>query len=237
MKITTIEGHPDEFIVTTPTGDGQYTYRLASDICYDAAQFSALASSGFAALARDEYQPASDQLGTALALWGSITLKSQILPEAAGRPFAVQTREKLWQARKGAGIGKAAADINLGLHRRAAAELTLMADEWSHDREILRLLVIALHRCGLTEKVSEMCRAAIEATRELGLDDGPCSSCSRISWPEPYHSATLSPPDHGFSTRAVHGGYTWPMKGSGERSELVGKGRQCGRDRYSHHRD
>lgn len=136
------------------------------------AQFSALASSGFAALARGEYQPASDQLGTALALWGSITLKSQILPEAAGRPFAVQTREKLWQARKDAGIGKAAADINLGLHRRAAAELTLMADEWSHDREILRLLVIALHRCGLTEKVSEMCGAAIEATRELGLDDG-----------------------------------------------------------------
>ena len=47
-----------------------------------------------------------------------------------------------------------------------------MADEWSHDREILRLLVIALHRCGLTDKASEVCRAAIGMTRELGIDDG-----------------------------------------------------------------
>jgi DNA-binding SARP family transcriptional activator len=120
MKITAIDGHADEFIVTTPIGDGQYTYQLASDVRCDAAEFSALATSGSVALARGEYQPASDQLGAALALWGSITLKSQILPEAAGRPFAVQTREKLWQARKDAGISKAAADINLGLHRRDA---------------------------------------------------------------------------------------------------------------------
>jgi DNA-binding SARP family transcriptional activator len=122
MKITAIDGRADELIVTTPIGDGQYTCQLASGVRCDAAGFSALAGSGSVALARGEYQPASDQLGAALALWGSITLKSQILPEAAGRPFAVQTREKLWQARKDAGISKAAAGINLGLHRRAAAQ-------------------------------------------------------------------------------------------------------------------
>lgn len=104
-------------------------------------------------------------------MYRAFTLKSRILPEPAGAPFAVQTREKLWQARKDADIGKAAADINLGLHRRAAADLAMMTDEWSHGREILRLLVVALHRCGLTEKASEMCRAAIEATREMRTDD------------------------------------------------------------------
>jgi hypothetical protein len=195
MKITAIEGHPDEFIITTPVGDGQYTYQLADGIRCDAAEFSALASSGFAVLARGEYQPASDQLGTALALWGSITLKNQILPEAAGRPFAVQTRETLWQARKDAGIARAAADINLGLHRRAAADLILMTDEWSHGREILRLLVVALHRCGLTESPARCAGPRSKQPASWASTMGPCSSCSRISWPEPCHCAILSPPD------------------------------------------
>jgi Bacterial transcriptional activator domain len=118
MKITAIDGRADELIVTTPIGDGQYTCQLASGVRCDAAGFSALAGSGSVALARGEYQPASDQLGAALALWGSITSKAR----SCRAPFAVQTREKLWQARKDAGISKAAADINLGLHRRAAAQ-------------------------------------------------------------------------------------------------------------------
>lgn len=170
-KITAAGGRFDELIITTPIGDGRYTYQLAGGIRYDAAQFAALAGSGFTALRRGDYQPASDQLGAALGLWGSITMEDQILPEAIRRPFAVQTRERLWEARKDAGIGKAAADISLGLHRQAAANLALMADEWPHDREVLRLRVIALHRCGMTEKASEVCRAAIVSTRELGIDD------------------------------------------------------------------
>ena len=53
----------EEFVITTtPIGGGQWTYELASGIRYDAAEFSALASSGFSAFARGEYQRASDQL-------------------------------------------------------------------------------------------------------------------------------------------------------------------------------
>jgi DNA-binding SARP family transcriptional activator len=160
----------EEFVITTtPVGGGQWTYELASGIRYDAAEFSALASSGFSAFARGEYQRASDQLSAALALWGSITGKDQILAEAAGRPFALKPREKYWQMRKDVGIGKAEAEVNIGLHRQAAADLTQMARDWPQDLEIAELRVLALHRCGRTEEASEVC--AILTARDAGIDD------------------------------------------------------------------
>jgi SARP family transcriptional regulator, regulator of embCAB operon len=172
-KITAAGGSPDEFINTKFIGGGQCTYQLAGCVQSDAAQFSALARSGFAALARDEYHDASDQLGTALSLWGSITSAEQILPEAAKHPFAVPAREKLWRARKDAGIGKAEADISIGLHRQAAADLARMAHDWPTDREITRLRVVALYRCGRADEASEVCRLAIVAAHETGIDDAP----------------------------------------------------------------
>jgi DNA-binding SARP family transcriptional activator len=164
----------EEFVITTtPIGGGQWTYELASGIRCDAAKFSALASSGFSAFARGEYQRASDQLGAALALWGAITGKDQILAEAAGRPFALRTREKYWQMRKDAGIGKAEADISIALHRQAAADLAQMARDWPQDLEIAELRVLALHRCGRTGEASEVCRLAVLTARDAGIDDRP----------------------------------------------------------------
>jgi DNA-binding SARP family transcriptional activator len=164
----------EEFIITTtPTGGGRWTYELASYIRCDAAEFSALAGSGFSAFARGEYQRASDQLGAGLALWSSVIRKDQILAEAAGRPFALKTREKYWQTRKDVGLSKAEADINIGLHRQAAADLVLMARDWPQDLEIAELRVVALHRCGRTEEASEVCRLAILAARDAGTDDRP----------------------------------------------------------------
>jgi SARP family transcriptional regulator, regulator of embCAB operon len=174
-KVTATTGPvPEELIITTtPIGSGQWTYELARGIRYDTAEFSALTSSGFAALAHGEYQQASDQLGAALALWGSITRKDQILAEAAGRPFALETRDRQWQARKDASLGKAEADISIGLHRQAAANLAMMARDWPQDLEIAELRILALHRCGRTEAASEACRLAILAARNAGIDDSP----------------------------------------------------------------
>jgi DNA-binding SARP family transcriptional activator len=188
-KVADAGGTPDEFIVTTPIGDGQYAYELAGDVRFDANEFSVLASGGYTALAVREYRQASGQLGAALALWGTVTTKDQLLPEAAAYPFALQTRDKLWQARKDAGIGKAEADTNIGLHRLAAADLARMAHHWPQDREIAEHRVIALYRCGRSEEASEVCRLAIRAAREVGIDDGSLRKLQQALLTE-----TLPPP-------------------------------------------
>lgn len=162
---------PDRVIVTVSPGSDRTIYALAEDVQCDADLFLVRAREGADALAFGEYRRASDVLADALAAWGRITRYDQFLAEIADCSFAVHTRSSLWETRKDAMVDKAKADIALGLHRRAAADLPGLATEWPDDGEIARLLATALYCGGKPAEAAEVCKSAAAKARALGMDD------------------------------------------------------------------
>jgi SARP family transcriptional regulator, regulator of embCAB operon len=162
---------PDLLIVTATPGNDRTSYALAEGVQCDADLFLARARQGSDALAEEQYRVASDLLEGALGMWGRITRYDQLFAEVADCSFVVQTKNKLWGARRDAVIDKAKSDIALGLHRRAAADLPGLAAEFPDDGEITRLLAIALYSSGKHIEAAEVCKSAAAKARALGMDD------------------------------------------------------------------
>jgi DNA-binding SARP family transcriptional activator len=170
-QVTDAGGDLDGLIVTATPGNDRTSYGLAEGIQCDADLFLACAREGSDALAVEEYRLATDLLGSALGMWGRITRCDQVLAELADCSFVMQTRNRLWEARRDAMIDKARADIALGLHRRAAADLPGLAAEFPDDGELARLLAIALHCSGKPADAAEVCKSAAAKARALGMAD------------------------------------------------------------------
>jgi DNA-binding SARP family transcriptional activator len=146
---------------------------VAEGVHCDADLFLARAREGSDALADDQYRQAWDLLGSALGIWGRVSRYDQLLAEVADCSFVVQTRNRLWEARRDAVIDKAKADIALGFHRRAAADLPSLAAEFPDDGEITKLLAIALYSSGKPVAAAEVCKTSAAKARALGMDDQP----------------------------------------------------------------
>ena len=172
-QVTAAGGYPDRVLATVSPGSGRTVYGLAEGIQCDSDVFVAQAREGADALAFGDYQRASDVLGAALGRWGRVTRYDQFLAEVADCSFAVQTRSSLWEARKDAMVDKARADIALGLHRRAAADLPGLAAEWPDDGEVAKLLATVLYSTGKPVDAAEACKNAAARARDLGIDDQP----------------------------------------------------------------
>ena len=155
---------PSRVLVSQPPG-----YRLvvgAGDL--DAARFAALAEEGHQLLQAHRPAAAARVLREGLALW-----RGPALAEVADEAFAQAERNRLEELRVAALEDRLAADLDLGGHAAAVAELEELASRYPFRERLHGLLMLALYRSG---RQAEALQAFADARRaladELGIDPG-----------------------------------------------------------------
>jgi DNA-binding SARP family transcriptional activator/RecA/RadA recombinase len=151
-------------LVSQPPG-----YRLvvgAEDL--DAARFAALATEGHRLLQAGRPAAAARVLREGLALW-----RGPALVEVADEGFAQAERNRLEGLRVAALEDRLAADLDLGGHAAAAAELEELAGRYRFRERLAGLLMLALYRSGRQGEALQAFAAARRALAdELGIDPG-----------------------------------------------------------------
>ena len=130
---------PSRVLVSQPPG-----YRLvvgAGDL--DAARFAALAGEGHRLLEAGRPAAAAGVLREGLALW-----RGPALAEVADEGFAQAERNRLEELRVAALEDRLAADLDLGGHAAAVAELEELAGRYPFRERLAGLLMLALYRSG-----------------------------------------------------------------------------------------
>ena len=151
-------------LVSQPPG-----YRLvvgAGDL--DAARFAALAEEGHRLLGAGRPAAAARVLREGLGLW-----RGPALAEVADEAFAQAERNRLEELRVAALEDRLAADLDLGGHAAAVAELEELVGRYRFRERLHGLLMLALYRSG---RQAEALQAFADARRaladELGIDPG-----------------------------------------------------------------
>src|SRR5215831_5020577 len=155
---------PSRVLVSQPPG-----YRLvvgAGDL--DAARFAALAEEGHRLLGAGWPAAAARVLREGLELW-----RGPALAEVADEAFAQAERNRLEELRVAALEDRLAADLDLGGHAAAVAELEELVGRYRFRERLHGLLMLALYRSG---RQAEALQAFADARRaladELGIDPG-----------------------------------------------------------------
>ena len=147
-------------LVTQPPG-----YRLVvapGDL--DAARFVALAEDGHRLLEAERPGPAAEVLREALGLW-----RGPALADVVEERFAQSERQRLEELRLVALEDRLAAELALGGHAAAAAELQQLVGRYPFRERLHGLLMLALYRAG---RQAEALQAFQEARRVLGEELG-----------------------------------------------------------------
>ena len=155
---------PSRVLVSQPPG-----YRLAvgaGDL--DAARFAALAGEGHRLLEAGRPAAAARVLREGLGLW-----RGPALAEVADEGFAQAERNRLEELRVSALEDRLAADLDLGGHAAAVAELEELAGRYRFRERLAGLLMLALYRSGRQAEALQAFQAARRALAdELGIDPG-----------------------------------------------------------------
>ena len=155
---------PARVLVSQPPG-----YRLvvgAGDL--DAARFAALAAEGHRLLEAQRPAAAARVLREGLGLW-----RGSALAEVADEAFAQAEANRLEELRVAALEDRLAADLDLGGHAAAVAELEELAGRYPFRERLAGLLMLALYRSGRQAEALQAFRAARRAlAEELGIDPG-----------------------------------------------------------------
>ena len=155
---------PSRVLVSQPPG-----YRLVvgtGDL--DAARFAALAEEGHQLLGAHRAAAAARVLREGLALW-----RGPALAEVADEAFAQAERTRLEELRVAALEDRVAADLDLGGHAAAVAELEELAGRYPFRERLAGLLMLALYRSGRQAEALQAFAAARRALAdELGIDPG-----------------------------------------------------------------
>jgi DNA-binding SARP family transcriptional activator len=155
---------PSRVLVSQPPG-----YRLvvgAADL--DAARFAALAEEGQRLLGAGRPAAAARVLREGLGLW-----RGPALAEVADEAFAQAERNRLEELRVAALEDRLAADLDLGGHAAAVAELEELAGRYRFRERLAGLLMLALYRSGRQAEALQAFAAARRALAdELGIDPG-----------------------------------------------------------------
>jgi DNA-binding SARP family transcriptional activator len=155
---------PSRVLVSQPPG-----YRLvvgAGDL--DAARFAALAIEGHRLLQAQRPAAAARVLREGLALW-----RGPALAEVADEGFAQAERNRLEELRVAALEDRLAADLDLGGHAAAVAELEELAGRYRFRERLAGLLMLALYRSGRQAEALQAFAGARRALAdELGIDPG-----------------------------------------------------------------
>ena len=151
-------------LVSQPPG-----YRLvvgAGDL--DATRFAALAEEGHRMLQAGRPAAAARALRDGLGLW-----RGPALAEVADEAFAQAERNRLEELRVAALEDRVAADLDLGGHAAAVAELEELAGRYPFRERLAGLLMLALYRSGRQAEALQAFQAARRTLAdELGIDPG-----------------------------------------------------------------
>jgi len=155
---------PPRVLVTQPPG-----YRLVvAPTDLDAARFVALAAEGHRLLEAGRPGPAGRALRAALGLW-----RGPALAEVADEPFARAERQRLEDLRLVVLEDRLAAELALGGHAAAAAELGELVGRYPFRERLHGLLMLALYRSGRQAEALGAFQAARRTLgEELGIDPG-----------------------------------------------------------------
>ena len=186
---------PPRVLVTQPPG-----YRLVvapGDL--DAARFVALAEQGHRLLEGGQPGPAAQMLREALGLW-----RGPALADVADEAFAQAERQRLEELRLDALEDRLAAELALGRHAGAAAELAELVGRHPFRERLHGLLMLALYRAGRQAEALHAFQAARHTLREeLGIDPSPwlrqleadiLRQAPALDWTAPAPAQTGPPP-------------------------------------------
>ena len=214
---------PPRVLVTQPPG-----YRLVvapSEL--DAARFVALAEQGHRLLEGERPGPAAQALREALGLW-----RGPALADLADEPFAQAERQRLEELRLVALEDRLAAELALGRHAAAAAELQELVDRHPFRERLWGLLMLALYRSGRqAEALGAFQSARRVLGEELGIDPIPwlrelqadiLRQASTLDWTPPVQ---VGQPTESVAAEPPTAGQAVPLLSAGE-GELVGRDEQ-----------
>jgi DNA-binding SARP family transcriptional activator len=153
---------PPRVLVTQPPG-----YRLVvAPGELDAARFASLAAEGHRLLEAERPGPAARALREALGLW-----RGPALADVADEPFAQAERQRLEELRLVALEDRLAAELALGGHASATAELEELVGRYPFRERLHGLLMVALYRSGRQAEALGAFQAARRTlAEELGID-------------------------------------------------------------------
>jgi tetratricopeptide (TPR) repeat protein len=135
----------------------------------DAARFVALAEEGHRLLAAERPAQAVRVLREALGLW-----RGPAFADMADEPFAQPERQRLQELRLVVLEDRLAAELAVGGHAAAAAELRELVGRYPFRERLHGLLMLALYRSGRQAEALQAFQAARRVLgEELGVDPSP----------------------------------------------------------------
>ena len=214
---------PPRVLVTQPPG-----YRLvvaAEDL--DAARFVTLAEEGHRQLEGGRPGPADQVLREALGLW-----RGPALADVADEAFAQAERQRLEELRLVALEDRLAAELALGRHAGAAAELGELVGRYPFRERLHGLLMVALYRSGRQAEALGVFQSVRRILgEELGIDPSPwlrrlegdiLRQAPGLDWTMP--AGEVGQPQVEATRPTVSAGH--PVPPPAEESELVGRDAQ-----------
>ena len=133
----------------------------------DLRRFTAHSAAGRQAAGQGDWTTASAEYNAALALWRGAPLAD--LPALAGDPVVQRLDEERWSALR----GRIEADLNLGRHTEAVAELRALIQDQPLREPLHAQLMLALHQDGRRTEALEVFRAlSRRLADEAGLEPG-----------------------------------------------------------------
>jgi DNA-binding SARP family transcriptional activator len=131
----------------------------------DADRFRDGAGAAHAAYDTGQFGEARVLADAALKLW-----YDDPLPDAGGRPFAVQYIEELKAIHWATTLTRIKADVCTGWHREVIPELRQLAVERPGEGEIPMLLATVLYRSDMAPEAVEVCQRAIAGREGQGIE-------------------------------------------------------------------
>ncbi|MGI8810053.1 MAG: BTAD domain-containing putative transcriptional regulator [Acidimicrobiales bacterium] len=185
---------PAQVLVTKPPG---YVL-VVEEPDLDSARFESLLRTGQRQLAEGQAGPARETLEEALALW-----RGPALAEFAFEDFARAQAARLQELRTVALEERVRADLELGRHSDAVADVERLLGEHPLREQLWALLMIGYYRSGRqADALRAFQQARQHLAEELGIDPGPAlqqlesdvlAQAASLDWHPPPATTTSEP--------------------------------------------
>jgi DNA-binding SARP family transcriptional activator len=164
-KVVAVGGAADELTRTIRLSGGRTIVISPEEWDVDADRFREGAAAAHAAYVAAQFDEAKASADGALKLW-----YCDPLPDAGGRPFAVQYIEELKAVHWAATLTQLKASICTGWHREVVADLRRLAAARPGEGELTMLLATALYRSDMAVEAAEVCQRAIAEREGQGIE-------------------------------------------------------------------
>lgn len=164
-KLVAVGGAAEELTRTVRLSGGRTMVISPGVWDVDADRFREGAAAAHAAYHAAQFDEAKALAHAALKLW-----YDDPLPDAGGRPFAVQYIEELKAVHWAATLTQLKAHICTGWHREVIADLRRLAAARPGEGEVMMLLATTLYRSDMAAEAAEVCQRAIAEREGQGIE-------------------------------------------------------------------